>query len=345
MKRRNKPDLPVPLTVDYLLDMTYTVSFGTVKTRHLDKMYWYENTDTMMLETRVSFINQLMDNVREMRLPRRQPLTLISYDSAGFLTEYYLHLCLKQAGFGDVRWRLLDTGGNDKAGRQDFESFAAKTGASAALLVADRDYLYEGSGSGQIAVEDRAAGGTIILHHRVRPDFPPQPDFEKIKAEGGLVLRGGYSSTGHGANSVYVFFSDGADMHETQKHIVNRRISEYGLYLKIAVKLTFIDNKFAIDCSDNEGGRLLKRALETTLSINHMPYAKKREEPPAMAPPAAPNHKMALLPKFSDAALTEYSYFKFKDYDITLESLHRFFRDGAHGCLFAALNENGFSFQ
>ncbi|TKI05118.1 hypothetical protein [Martelella alba] len=342
------PDLPVPLTVDYLLGTTYTVQFRDLKARYANNMFWYEDSNHLTLESKVGFINRVLERIKEMLLFRELPITLISHGAPGFLTEYYIHRYLIQFGFTDVRWRFIDTVRQPLPVREDFRAFREKALAPTALLLADADYFGMSPPGNIQAGEDRLAGATIILSfHGALPGLVKQPDLEQTQASGGLLLRGRYSRHDHETNSICVFFGDMEELASYIDYIRNPRLTENAVCFRTAAKFTVWSNRFQIACSENENGHLLYNRLRDVM--------EKRHAQPENISAAVPGTDLSpmiddIVEAIKSLTLSSrtplyFRYFRFMDYDIYLTRLRAFFRDGTSPCLFASLINDGITLE
>ncbi|MCU1801578.1 MULTISPECIES: hypothetical protein [Pectobacterium] len=69
-----------------------------------------EDERGVSLNGRIDFINQVVSNVVNEMPSRDTPITFISLESGGLLTEFFIHDQLKKSGYDSLNWRVIDTG-------------------------------------------------------------------------------------------------------------------------------------------------------------------------------------------------------------------------------------------
>ncbi|WP_213990259.1 hypothetical protein [Sodalis sp. dw_96] len=164
MSRGKEQSLDDYLTIDMLFRETYTVQFNGEKKRELGRMTWPENTHETLPETRILFINQLIEKLAGMTLSKQQPLILVSLGSSGLLTEYYIHKGLTNAGFTNLHWRFIDASYHDgQQGLEVVDDFAKRQRARVETFTSNMDYLMPRVPSRPSLWQDCHAGGMVLV--------------------------------------------------------------------------------------------------------------------------------------------------------------------------------------
>ncbi|GKW40371.1 hypothetical protein PEC301879_02300 [Pectobacterium carotovorum subsp. carotovorum] len=78
--------------------------------RHMGDLSRIEDERSVSLNGRIDFINQVVSNVVNEMPSRDTPITFISLESGGLLTEFFIHDKLKKSGYDSLNWRVIDTG-------------------------------------------------------------------------------------------------------------------------------------------------------------------------------------------------------------------------------------------
>ncbi|CAG9172771.1 hypothetical protein CURE108131_22655 [Cupriavidus respiraculi] len=231
---------------------------GDICERYLGALSWIEHAELASLEARVEFINRLCDRVEEVVIERGRPLTLVSLGPGGLLTEALIHDQLQQAGYTDIRWRIIDLNYMDGGFRAPRLAFAQRVGEKVAAFTTEQAYLNKEVGGDRLAMRDRAAGTSIILC--IDPPSSPgmlariAPD-----ASGGTVIgvRGRVMQDVTKANAVALYI--GLTPQQTQEALS-------GMYRQICwtnglLRLYIEGGNIAVDAADGEMGNELQRMI------------------------------------------------------------------------------------
>ncbi len=136
--------------------------------RFQDRFFWCEHDDVSSLSSRVSYINTLINHIRQTMPNQEQPLTLISLGAGGLLMESFIHTQLKGNGYQDIYWRVIDAEyGPDGtqcclSHRDSLDAFAALTAEKLAVYASDQRYFNTSAGGGG-GTNDRDRGATVLL--------------------------------------------------------------------------------------------------------------------------------------------------------------------------------------
>lgn len=150
------------------MNKTHLQPHGQLIYRFQDRLFWCEHEDVSSLHSRVSYINTLMNHIRQTMPNRDQPLTLISLGAGGLLMESFIHAQLQGNGYQDISWRVIDIeygpDGTQRclSHRDSLEAFATLAAEKLAVYCSDQRYFNTFMG-GNGATNDRGRGATVLL--------------------------------------------------------------------------------------------------------------------------------------------------------------------------------------
>lgn len=156
------------LTPASVMNQTHLRPHGHLVYRFQDRFFWCEHDDVSSLRSRVSYINTLINHIRQTMPNRDQPLTLISLGAGGLLMESFIHVQLQGNGYQDINWRVIDVeygpDGTQRclSHRDSLDAFVALTKEKLAVYASDQRYFntfMDGNG----ATNDRGCGATVLL--------------------------------------------------------------------------------------------------------------------------------------------------------------------------------------
>ncbi|MCW2480669.1 hypothetical protein [Candidatus Symbiopectobacterium sp. NZEC135] len=159
---------PAALTPDAVMKQTHLRPHEHLMYRFQDRFFWCEHEDVSSLRSRVSYINTLINHIRQTMPNREQPLTLISLGAGGLLMESFIHRQLQGYGYQDIHWRVIDIEyGPDGtpcclSHRDSLDAFATLTAEKLAIYASDQRYFNTFTG-GNGGVNDRGRGATVLL--------------------------------------------------------------------------------------------------------------------------------------------------------------------------------------
>ncbi|WP_440864168.1 hypothetical protein [Symbiopectobacterium purcellii] len=156
------------LTPTSVINQTHLRPHGQLMYRFQDQLFWCEHDDVSSLNSRVSYLNAVVNHIRQTMPNRDQPLTLISLGAGGLLMESFIHKQLQGHGYQDINWRVIDIEyGPDGVHRclsyrDSLDDFAGLTAGKLAVYSSEQHYFTTGTG-GNGATNDRDRWATVLL--------------------------------------------------------------------------------------------------------------------------------------------------------------------------------------
>lgn len=150
------------------MHQTHLRPHGHLIYRFQDRLFWCEHDDVSSLHSRVSYLNAVVNHIRQTMPNRDQPLTLILLGARGLLMESFIHAQLQGNGYQDINWRVIDIEyGSDGVHRclsyrDSLDAFTALTAGKLAVYGSEQRYFNTGMG-GNGATNDRGRGTTVLL--------------------------------------------------------------------------------------------------------------------------------------------------------------------------------------
>lgn len=202
---RENPARPIAvLTPTQVIQETYASDYDEpgVVIRANRPFIWVENDSYASLEKRCEFITELAKRVDEMNLPRDQPLTVVSLDSKGLLSEWYVHEQFQKMGFTNLHWRIIDLEYADTNTHSTIQAFSDRANADVCHYINEQTYINRSPGQTSQALNDRSLGATIVLS--LDAPFGAEADQSVVNDPAYLKLRGKSVDDIKQANAIYL---------------------------------------------------------------------------------------------------------------------------------------------
>ncbi|QWA11361.1 hypothetical protein GTU79_00515 [Sodalis ligni] len=194
--------LPAPLTAHQVQNETFLDGDDQHALRVRNGLYWFESKEIASLNGRITFINNVTDEIFHITPSKDTSITLISLGSGGLLTEAYIHQRLQQANYKNIAWRIIDVLYGDKDFQQFLKRFKAEAGENCRAFTTEQAYFKKIVGHGSLVEDDKARGEIIILS--INPPTTFQDTAGKLRESAeGLQFIGMPQSDYNKANAIF----------------------------------------------------------------------------------------------------------------------------------------------
>ena len=329
-----------PLTTTDVLKTTYLKLDGAKSHRCLGNLSWSENELIASLHCRVYFVNRLLSSVIEMIPSRDIPITVVSLGAGGLLTEYYINEQLKNSGYEDISWRLIDLEYQKNGYDECRKEFKDRVTGDVMAFSTDQKYLNKLAGHGRLAEDDKRRGAVILL------SIDPPNALSGLAAEAAsapdcMLLRGSPVDDYSKANGIYLLVAQPA-----YKDLINKIPRE----LSVSGQVVSLD--CALKCSIDKQGKYRvtysPSRTGTLISEGSKPYLEALDEKSERdKKPYNLNDVNKALDKYLHKIISLNLYgvkFFVSDYDVSVGKLRDHFMSSANKVLFAALDMNEIHF-
>lgn len=333
----------VALTPTSVMSQTHLRQHGRLLYRYQGSLFWCEHEDVSSLHSRVSYLNKVVNHIRQTMPCRDQPLTLISLGAGGLLMESYIHAQLQGDGYQDINWRVIDIeyGPNATQGclshRDSLDAFAEITAGKLAVYGSDQHYFNTFMG-GDGATNDRNHGATVLLA------IDPPTSVSQAMGTAGLdsqcmSVKGRPVEDIADANCLYLIASD--PEHKAQVHQAMAALARGDHMVTLSSILTCHVNKFG-GCevvSTQSPRSLMMKAACTPL----LEEAKTTQASTSALEMTLSDIRRAVERHVAARADEDDLYYAVccvSDYDVSLARLRDYIIDNPHSSLLATLEMN-----
>ncbi|GLY59478.1 hypothetical protein Pcaca05_03360 [Pectobacterium carotovorum subsp. carotovorum] len=308
--------------------------------RCMGKLSWVEGGNLPTLNGRVDFINQVVSNVKRETASKNIPITFISLGSAGLLTEFFIHDQLKESGYDNLSWRVIDTDYRDNGYHLCCKEFRERVSNNFGFFTTEQAYLNNKIGSNVLAEDDRSRGVTVVLSID-----PPNPlsnaadYFEAMSQKNTMGIRGMPLDDKYieKANAIYLI-----PMEEDKFNAIKSQMDNSCVCLSGILKCT-VDNhgRYTIKSTLDEKGDMLYNGIKPYINT-----LKKTSE--TMQKKINLNNINGVFNKYIVAMKDKgvsISKLCISDYDVGLTNLQNFFSESNNRSIFASFEKNSTYFD
>jgi len=318
-------------------------------------LFWLQSLSSASINARIDFINNLLVKIKQMNLPKTQPVTFISLGSAGLLMEFFIHQRMAAAGYQKINWRFIDIDYKNYPIDDLMVDFPGTMSADKCYFASDRDYFSRIITTDNLPIDDRSCGASIILAicPPTRLSDPSLSAAEKVDITGCLRMRGKTVDNSAEANSVYAMIAKPDDM-KSMLNKLSKGLDDISIIIWLSnVAKIHIDryNEINISYSDDFPDKFVKNTMSY--------YLQQAKDNAGQVNKLTENNKGVFNLAHVDQAMREFTEnlekltgnqlscttFLASDYDIGLQQLCDFFKDGQHPSLCAILENNETRFE
>ncbi|MEA9389572.1 hypothetical protein SJI19_03220 [Acerihabitans sp. TG2] len=346
---------PEPLTLREVVKKTHMAGTKTCHCRMWKSLFWMESLSSASMNARIDFINNLLVKIKQMNLPKTQPVTFISLGSAGLLMEFFIHQRMAAAGYEKLHWRFIDLDYKNDPIDDLMVDFPGTMPADKCYFPSDRDYFTRVITTDNLPIDDRSCGASIILAicPPTRLSEPSPSAAENIDPTGCLRMRGKTVGNSAEANSVYAMIAHPDDLKSILAGLTQGLDDVNFITWLSHVAKIYIDRHDEINIvySDYFLGERLKNDISSCLQqakniagqVNKL--TGKNNDVFNIA------HIDKAMRKFTEnlekrtGNQLSCATFIASDYDVGLQQLCDFFKDGQHPSLCAILENNETRFE
>lgn len=222
-----------PLTTDRVIKESYLKQDTLYNFRCMGHLSWIENEHIASLNGRIDFINKVASTIVETIPLRDTPITFISLGSGGLLTEYFINESLKNSGYKDLNWRIIDPDYQNNGYKQCRKEFKERINDNVMAFTTEQTYLNKPLGYGGLAENDKSRGATVVLS--INPPTALADSSATVSYDPDCMLLGGMPVEDvRKANAIYLLVTQ--TDHKEMLNQVPHALSEGGKF-------------FALDCA------------------------------------------------------------------------------------------------
>lgn len=325
-----------PLTLRHVLRESYLEPGSTHNIRRMGELSWVENQRIASLETRITFINKMVNHVLEHLPMKDTALTFISLGAGGLLTERLIDYQLKKAGYQTIRWRLIDIDYQQQGYEEARRAFREKADNQALYFTTEQAYLNKSIGATALAEDDRQRGATLLL--TLDPPTPLEHSvMDSPSYKACLLVRGRPIDDISKANGIYLLVAK--QCHRERLERVQQALSQGNQMITsdCILKFTLGDfNQCAIQVSPSSTGQRFHRDVLPFIEMMHKVATLIGQK-------LNLRHVNKALDKYL-ASLDGLDYcgvkFYVSDYDTSRGKLEAYYRGGANPFLTGSLDRN-----
>ncbi|MCW2484852.1 hypothetical protein J5069_02965 [Candidatus Symbiopectobacterium sp. NZEC127] len=325
------------LTADRVIQESQIKHDGLCSFRYKGRRSWFENENVASLNGRVNFINKVTSRIIESMPLRDKPITFISLGSAGLLTESFINEQLKNAGYKDISWRIIEVDYQSNGYEQCRKEFREHVNANVRAFTTEQAYLNKSHNHGMLAENDKNRGGVVIL------SIDPPTDLEKKSYDSDcMILKGRPVEDVKKANAIYFIFAP--IVHKEMFCQVPQELSKGDKLVGLDCALKCSINKHGkpeFSYSQSEKGKYIYNGVKRLLDLHY-------ENPDLAQRKIELSDVAEAFDKFIEiiniAGMTGIRFFV-SDYDTSKLNLHNYFTNCNNETLFASFENNDISFE
>lgn len=321
-----------PLTTERVIQNSCLTQKDQCSSRSMGHLSWGEYEHLASLHDRIDFINKVTSYITDKIPLRDTPITLISLGSGGLLTESFIDEQLKNSGYKDLNWRVIDPDYQNNGYAQCRNEFKQRVNNNVMAFTTEQAYLNESPGHYGLAENDKNHGATVILSifpPTVLPEISCDPD--------SMVLKGRSVEDVSEANGIYLFV-----VPPNYKEMLDQIplvLSEGSQLIVLNCALKCLINKqgnYEINVSPSETGRFINNGTKPyldSLSKTSNPTQKKIELS------HIGNAFDKYIEKLNNRDQLGMKFF-ISDYDVSIAKLQDYFIESNNKTLFASFDKN-----
>lgn len=331
-----------PLTTDRVIQNSYLKQNDPCNSRFIGHLSWVENEHVASLNGRIDFINKMTSSIVETIPLRDTPITFISLGSGGLLTEFFINEQLKNSGYKDLNWRVIDPNYQNNGYEQCRKEFKERVGNNNVMaFTTEQTYLKKSLGHSGLAQNDKNRGATVVLS--IDPPTALSGSSSEVSYNPDcMILKGRPVEDVSKANGIYLLVTK--TNYKDMLHQIPHALSE-------GRQLVALD--CGLKCSINNQGNCEVNfsPSETGSFINNgtKPYLDSLSK---IANQVQKKIELSNVDKSFDKYIEKLngsgqSGIKFfvSDYDTSIVKLHDYFIDTNKKTLFASFDKNEISFE
>ncbi|HHX8750048.1 TPA: hypothetical protein ACVPFL_002215 [Morganella morganii] len=326
-----------PLTPERVTRNSCLTQKDQCSSRSMGHLSWVEYEHVASLHDRIDFINKVTSYIADTIPLQDTPITLISLGSGGLLTESFIDEQLKNSGYKDLNWRVIDPNYQNNGYAQCRKEFKQRVNNNIRAFTTEQAYLNKSLGHYGLAENDKNHGATVILSI-----FPPTALAEISYDPDCMVLKGRSVEDVSKANGIYLFVvpPDYKEMLDKVPHVLSEE--DQLIVLDCALKCSINkQGNYEINVSPSENGRFINNGTKPYLdSLSKMSNLTQKKI------------ELSHVDKAFDKYIEELNNsdrigmkFFVSDYDISIVKLHDYFIDSNNKTLFASFDKNETSFK
>lgn len=328
----NTPDL----TVEQVITQTHVKHNDIWNFRHRGDLFWSEKDNVVSLEGRVEFINKVSARILEIFPLKDTPITLVSLEAGGLLTEAYINERLVNLGYNNLSWRVIDFTYHKSYCQDVFREFKNSVNENIRVFTTEQAYFNKRIGDISLADGDKVQGKTVILNQ-----CPPT-----IKSHVGydsdcMLVKGWPLDHVDKANAIYVMI--------IQRGIKNLLTSVRDL-LSGGQTLVAVNNmarcsldkkgSCIIRCSPSDKGNFIQNKLQEIMASD---YNTAKTAGKTLALSDIDKYCGDFLTCLSGSDLTGIKYYV-SDCDVSRIKLYEHFNEGENSVIMASFDNDETSF-
>lgn len=330
-----------PLTTDRVIKESYLKQDMLYNFRFMGNLSWIENEHIASLNGRIDFINKVTSTIVETIPLKDTPITFISLGSGGLLTEYFINESLKNSGYKDLNWRIIDPDYQNNGYKQCRKEFKERVNDNVMAFTTEQTYLNKSLGHSGLAENDKNRGATVVLS--INPPTALAGSSATVSYDPDCMLLGGMPVEDvRKANAIYLLVTQ--TDHKEMLNQVPHALSEGGKFFALDCALKCSINKqgnYEVSFSPSEKGRFIhngtKPYLDSLRKISDL--AQKKNE-------LSDVDKVfdKYIEKLNNSGQSGIKFFV-SDYDTSIIKLHDYFIDSNNKTLFASFDKNEISIE
>lgn len=330
-----------PLTIDRVIKESYLNQDSQCNSRCMGHLSWVENEHVASLNGRIDFINKVTSYIIETIPVRDTLITLISLCSGGLLTEFLINEQLKNSGYKDLNWIVIDPDYQNNGYEQCRKEFKERVDNKVMAFTTEQAYLKKSLGHSGLAENDKNRGAIVVLS--IDPPTVLSGSSAEVSYDPDcMLLRGRPVEDVRKANGIYLLVTQTA--YKEMLNQVPHALSEGGQLVALDCVLKCSINKKG-DCevsfSPSETGRFINNGTKPYLdSLSKISDLTQKKIELSNVDEA--------FDKYIEKLNNNGKYgmkFLVSDYDTSLVKLHDYFIDSNNKTLFASFDKNEISFE
>ena len=326
-----------PLTTERVIQNSCLKQGEQCNSRFMGHLSWVEHEHVASLNGRIDFINKVTSYIADIIPLRDTPITLISLGSGGLLTESFIDEQLKNSGYKDLNWRVIDPDYQNSGYEQCRKEFKQRVNNNVRAFTTEQAYLNKSLGHYGLAENDKNNGATVIL------SIDPPTTLAEVSYDSDcMVLRGTSVEDASKANGIYLFV-----VSANYKEMLNQvphALSEGSPPIAVNCALKCLINKqgnYEINVSPSETGRFINNGTKPYLDyLSKISNLAKNKIELSHVGKAFDKY----IEKLNNRDRIGMKFFV-SDYDISIVKLHDYFIDSNNKTLFASFDKNETSFK
>lgn len=329
-----------PLTTDRVIKESYLKQDAPCNSRCMGHLSWVENEHIASLNGRIDFINKVTSNIVETIPLRDTSITLISLGSGGLLTETFINESLKNSGYKDLNWRIIDPDYQNNGYEQCRKEFKERVNGKVMAFTTEQTYLNKSIGHSGLAENDKNSGATVVLS--IDPPTALSGSSAEVSYDPDcMLLKGRPVEDVRKANGIYLLVTQ-TDYKEMLNQVPHA-LSEGGQVVALDCVLKCSINKkgnYEVSFSPSETGSFMNNGTKPYLdSLSKISDLSQKKIELSNVDKAFDKY----IEKLNNSGQAGIKFFV-SDYDTSIAKLYDYFIDSDNKTLFASFDKNQISF-